>query len=69
MKKTQKLRIIRYFGDTSVMFFCKYKDINSSLDIKTSGAVHNAITELLKEPCKGISMNSNGMAIQVDLLD
>jgi hypothetical protein len=69
MKKTQKLRIIRYFGDTAVTFFCKYKDIDSSLDIKTSGAVQNAITELLKEPCKGISMNSNGIAIQVDLLD
>jgi len=69
MKKTQKLRIIRYLGDTAVTFFCKYKDIDSSLDNKTSGAVQNAITELLKEPCKGISMNSNGMAIQVDLLD
>lgn len=69
MKRTQKLRIIRYFGDTNVTFFCKYKDIDSSLDNKTSGAVQTAINEILKEPCKGISMTANGIAIQVDLLD
>lgn len=69
MKQSQKLRVIRYFGDTAVTFFCKYKDIDSSLDNKTSGAVQTAINEILKEPCKGISMTANGIAIQVDLLD
>lgn len=69
MKKTQKLRIIRYFGDTAVSFFCKYKDVNESLDTKTLGAVQTAINEILKEPCKGISMSANGISIQVDLLD
>lgn len=69
MKRTQKLRIIRYFGDTNVTFFCKYKDVNDSLDNKTSEAVQTAVNELLKEPCKGISMTANGISIQVDLLD
>lgn len=68
MKKSQKLRIIRYINDTSITFFMKYKDIGNTLDNNTSSAVEAAVNEIIKSPCNGISMTHKGISIQVDII-
>jgi len=69
IKRSQKLRIIRYAGSDAIMIYCTYGKVDNTVDHKTAGAVHAAMHELLKQPCRGISASFNGVNLQLDLLD
>lgn len=68
IKKNQKLRIIRYIGKEKITVFCKYNNLHATVDGITGGAVEEALSHILQEPCLGISARFNGVDIQVDLL-
>jgi hypothetical protein len=68
IKQNQKLRIVRYMGNEKVIVFCKYNKLHATVDGITGGAVEQALSHILQEPCKGISARFNGVNIQVDLL-
>ena len=68
IKKSQKLRIIRYFGKERISVFCTYGNLDKTVDMATCGAVNEALTCIFQEPCRGISARFNNMDLQVDLL-
>jgi hypothetical protein len=55
-------------GNEKVIVFCKYNKLHATVDGITGGAVEQALSHILQEPCKGISARFNGVNIQVDLL-
>lgn len=68
IKKSQRLRVVRYMGGEMISVFCTKKAVDDVLDSNTAGAVHLALEAILQEPCNGISGRFNGMSIQVDLI-
>jgi hypothetical protein len=68
IKKSQRLRVVRYFGRELISVFCTKGNVDDVLDFKTAGAVHLALEAILQEPCRGISGRFNGATIQVDLI-
>lgn len=67
IKKTSKLRIIRYLGNESITVYCTFGKLDDTVDYNTAGAVRMALDELLKEPATGISATFNGMQLQVNI--
>lgn len=69
MKKSQRLRVIRYINNQpAIHVFCTYGKLDQTFDFHTQGAVQEALSHILKEPCKGISARFRGMDLQVDVL-
>lgn len=68
IKKTQKLRVVRYFGQEKISIFCTRSGVDDTLDSTTASAVHQALNAILQHPCKGVAARFNGVDIQVDLL-
>jgi hypothetical protein len=72
LKAKQKLRIIRTWGvDGRMMVYCTYGKLHDTLDVRTAGAVEEALKCIVDDrfQYKGIGATFNGISIQVDLLD
>ena len=72
LKAKQKLRIIRTWGvDGRMMVYCTYGKLHDTLDVRTAGAVEEALKTIVDDrfQYKGIGATFNGISIQVDLLD
>ena len=69
IKSSQRLRVIRYINnEPSIQVFCTYGKLDQTFDISTQGAIQEALSYILKEPCKGISARFRNMSLQVDIL-
>jgi hypothetical protein len=71
IKSKQKLRVIRYCNESHVTINCTYGKLSDTLDIRTSGAVEEALKCIINDrfQYKGISATFNGINIQVNLVD
>lgn len=72
IKSKQKLRIIQTWGvDGRITVNCTYGKLHDTLDLRTAGAVEEALKCILDDrfQYKGIGAIFQGISIQVDLID
>jgi hypothetical protein len=71
LKSTQKIRIVRYFGNEKIIIHTTVGRLAGTVDYTTTLATEQALKKIV-EDCfryKGIGATFNGINIQVDLLD
>jgi hypothetical protein len=72
LKNSQKLRIVRYFGNNqSMAVYTTVNRLGETVDLCTTTAVREALDTIANDrfQYKGISATFNGIEIQVNLID
>jgi hypothetical protein len=70
-KNSQKLRIVRYFGNEKMMVFTTVGKLGATVDTRTFDATKTALKTIADDrfQYRGVGATFNGINIQVDLLD